>query len=230
MTITSSRGERAKLMALMSRNRAKRLIRAAQLGNVKQLKSLLESGIDPDSVEERGSPPLHWATQEGHTETVELLSEAGANVNREDASGFTPLMVAVGLGHLAVVRRLIACGANVNQRCAAHKGGTPLHSACAANRLRIAKELISAGARVNAVDLAGRTPLYFAVMYGHKKIIKLLIDAGATVDFDTRDSEEHKTILELAAETNSPTIIELMKSAKRPSRKKKGPTSDGHMR
>lgn len=196
----------------MHKRTSAHLLEAAQKGNIEELSSLLGNGVSLNVRDDKGWSPLHWATQQGKREAVELLINAGATVDTFDAEGFSPLMLAVGDGRLGLVRLLIAHGANPNQKCKAHKNGTPLHLACAWNRLRVSRELVNSGADVNAVDLAGRSPLFFAVMYGHKQIIKLLIDHGAVVDLDKKDTEENKTILDLAIETNDLSIIDLLKS------------------
>lgn len=192
---------------------AAKLIEAVQSGDMKQLMSLLNKGVDPNLREDHGWTPLHWAAQEGNDRVVKSLIRAGAIVDALDNQGFSALILAIGEGHAGTVCLLIANGANVNQKCEAHQSGTPLHHACAWNRLEIAKILISYGADVNAVDSAGRTPLYFAVMYGAKQIIKLLITHEAIVDSDKRDSEENKTILDLALDAKDTSIIDLLKSA-----------------
>jgi len=47
-------------------------------------------------------------------------------------------------------------------------------------------------------------------MYGHKLVVTILLENGAIVDLTKTDTEEHKTILELANEINDPELMKLL--------------------
>ncbi|HEY3625069.1 MAG TPA: ankyrin repeat domain-containing protein [Terracidiphilus sp.] len=69
----------------MTDNSLNKLIAAAQLGIVEDLKAILRS--DPHLVRERdetGATALHYAAFGGHRDAVRLLVEAGADINSAD--------------------------------------------------------------------------------------------------------------------------------------------------
>src|SRR5947199_8178597 len=76
----------------MTDNPLNKLMAAAQLGNVEDLKFILHS--HPDLVsepDETGATALHYAAFGGHRDAVRLLVGAGADVNATDAQfGATP--------------------------------------------------------------------------------------------------------------------------------------------
>jgi len=90
------------------------------------VRMLLEAGAIPDSADNDGITPLHWAAGKGLTNIVRLLIEAGANVNARDSSLYTPIHQAVSSSssHLEVARMLCEAGADPNSRSI--HGETPL--------------------------------------------------------------------------------------------------------
>src|SRR5579859_5358862 len=62
-----------------------RLHRAAQSGDVRQIKALLEEGLAINAFDDDLSrTPLHYAAIEGHIDAVRYLLEAGADVNAHE--------------------------------------------------------------------------------------------------------------------------------------------------
>lgn len=64
---------------------------ACGVGNLSNVKSLLESEIEVDAQDSEGYTSLHIAAGYVNTETVETLLEAGANPEEEDDSGRSTL-------------------------------------------------------------------------------------------------------------------------------------------
>jgi len=85
------------------------LTRAAELGDVARIRSLLQSGSDPDENGAHGWPPLLWPVRDGHLEAIRLLAKAGADPDLPDGgtNGWTPLLHASHKGQLSSIRALL---------------------------------------------------------------------------------------------------------------------------
>jgi cytohesin len=90
-------------------------MRAAAIGNVVQIESLLAHGTSPNAVNEADSQtPLMWAAKNGHPTAVQALLRHGADPNRMDKEQRSALMYAAEFGHEQTVRILLEHGADPN--------------------------------------------------------------------------------------------------------------------
>ncbi|EAX87442.1 hypothetical protein TVAG_375450 [Trichomonas vaginalis G3] len=199
---------------------------ASFTGNLKLVKSLIESGCDKHAKCFYGYTPLICASRKNNLEVVKYLISAGANKDLKDNDGRTPLIHASWNGHLEVVKYLISVGANkevmgtysrdtaffygtshleivkyfisIGEDKEARNGfgGTPLIWATISGRLEVVKYLISIGANKDAKDNEGNTPLINASLYGHLEVVKYLISAGANKEAKRSDG---KTALSVAS-------------------------------
>jgi hypothetical protein len=129
---------------------------AASVGDVQEIRCMLDHGADVDSRESKaGSTALHIAAGNGQVEVMTLLLSRGADINARTLSGATPLHWAVKGMEPAAVKLLVARGANVNVRDAS--SWTPLHCAASSGAAEIVRLLVSAGADVSARDDHGWT-------------------------------------------------------------------------
>jgi ankyrin repeat protein len=87
------------------------LVRAAQAGDVSQVRLLLRLGVDPNTRADDDGAALMAAASVGKSDVVAVLLSAGAKPNAQTSSGDTPLMWAAVNGHTAVVKQLLAAGA-----------------------------------------------------------------------------------------------------------------------
>src|SRR5437879_5125415 len=93
------------------------LHRAARTGNLEQLRSLLDRGVNVNAADARGGTALHDAAWAGEAGIVSLLLSHGADVNaRHSEAGSTPLHYAITTNHLQVAELLIAQGADVQAK------------------------------------------------------------------------------------------------------------------
>jgi len=87
------------------------LIEFAQEGDVGEVKSLIESGVNVNLRDDFGRTILTYASEEGQIEVVKVLLEAGVDVNARADSGLTALRYALLTGQLEMVEFLLEVGA-----------------------------------------------------------------------------------------------------------------------
>lgn len=74
------------------------LIRAAEKGDVKQLRELLEDGADINAADKNGWTALMRAVKGHHLKTTADLITAGADLHAETRNGWNVLSIAVKTG------------------------------------------------------------------------------------------------------------------------------------
>jgi ankyrin repeat protein len=137
---------------------------------------LLERGMDPNTVNEKGEPALLTAAREGSPAVVKALLRARVKINVKNGYGDTAIMVAALGGHLAVVKLLREAGAEIN-----HPGWTALQYAAINGHDAVIEYLLSSGADLALVAPNGVTPLMLAVHANKADTVKLLIGYGFDV-------------------------------------------------
>ena len=120
------------------------LARAAHLGDIAAIRTLIAGGADPNAFDASGQAALHWAARGGHRlgphhcrgeatgrpDVITALVDGGADLNTTDrrgaipggSSGWTPLHVALHHEQFATAARMLERGANPNIR--SHQGRT----------------------------------------------------------------------------------------------------------
>jgi len=188
------------------------LHKAAGLGDVERIKSLLAAGADVNGLH-CGMTPLHFACggSAGHS-AIEELIRAGADVNARMPDGRTPLHLVIACGpdreSVKMSTMLVAAGADVN--AANDDGDTPLHLACDSGWRETAALLIGAGAKLDVKNKEGRTPLHLASSSGEVKIVEVLL--GAKADVEARDSNGWSA-LAMATWAGHPEVASLLEDA-----------------
>lgn len=221
-------------MGLFKKKPEKEFLKAADKGNLDEMRALLDSYPENDFLNAKdfveGDAALHLASRNGHLEVVEFLLSMGAEVNLQNNFSCTPLSLAVSHGHLEIVKLLIRHGSDVNERD--NLGASPLLLAVMVlpfldekgndvsgnysvrilgddrYRKEIIKLLIEEGADVNAANEEGEAPLWTASLHGDMEIIELLIKKGA--DVNTCDNKFRITPLHMVAELGQIEIVELL--------------------
>ena len=105
-----------------SQTSVSKIFEAVKKNELKEVKSLLEKGADPNSIDEDGDHLLMYAGMYSSVECMQLLIEKGSNVNAKNKIDETALMWSVH--DLAKMKLLIQHGADVNAK--AKTGNTPL--------------------------------------------------------------------------------------------------------
>lgn len=135
-------------------------------GNRAALNAALAEGADPNTADDYGWTPLHFAALVARLIQdpilVSDLVTAGADPDaRDHGGGMTPLDNAVLYhGGVAVVEALLAAGAEPGRTGARrdNDGHTPLHHAAMAPDSAVIASLVAAGASVDVDDLEGNKP------------------------------------------------------------------------
>jgi ankyrin repeat protein len=181
-------------------------VKAAKFDDVSTVKALINQGVSPNTVDEKGNPMLVLAIKDHSYMVIDLLlSSKGMDVDLSNKQGETPLMLASINGEIPIVKALIL----KNKAQIDHIGWTPLHYACAKGHLDVASFLITNGANVNSLSLGGTTPLMMAVQSGNELLVKLLLDKGA--DLKLRNAEGISAI-DIADIYNKPAISDGLRS------------------
>ncbi len=172
------------------------LHKAAEEGDLGQVRALVTSGADVNAQTTGDWTALHYAAREGHKEIVAMLLDHGANVNARDTGGDRPLDVAIWAEHPDLAEFFIARGADI--KVEDRSGETPLHEAAEEGYGHITELLLAHGARVDARTAWDRTALHCAARSGHVQVARLLVEAGADINAKCID---HKTPLHYAVES-----------------------------
>ena len=86
--------------------------KAAQNGNLNQVKALLNQGVPVNTRDYDRSTPLHNAVISGKLNLVRELLRRGAYVNSHGPHGWTPIHMAAIWNHFNIVKELLKAGAN----------------------------------------------------------------------------------------------------------------------
>lgn len=190
------------------------LLDAASRNDLDEVREMLNSGINPDLVNEDGLTALHQCCIDDFVEIVQCLLDAGANVNACDSELWTPLHAAATCGHTGLVQLLIQAGADL---LAVNADGNMPYDICEdeatlellemvmaeqgitqdrIDECRGAKEaamladiqaLVQSGADLNAQDDNGATLLHIVSANGYMSVAELLLENKAQVDVKDSD-------------------------------------------
>lgn len=162
------------------------LLKAAEKGNLPQIKDALAKGADINAVNENKWTALMYAIQWDNLNLAQFLLSQGANPNLKDMYEATPLMITcMSARSEPMIKLLVESGADVNAKNMYN--WTPLHF-CAdggtgESFVRNIKLLLDKGADINALTDTGETPLLKAVHFpSNLEIVTLLLKRGADVN------------------------------------------------
>lgn len=136
------------------------LLVAIKSGDHVQVKSLLDSGIDPNTISSNGNRPLYTAVLKGDAAIAKILIDGNADINAIKRTGNASeslLHLAVIRNKLEIVELLISEGVDIDPTN--DRGFTPLNLASARSDVSILKALVEASAKVNTVSDSGISPL-----------------------------------------------------------------------
>jgi len=171
---TKALGNKTRSMALadMTEQLSQKLVKAAESGNITDVKSLIDQGADVNFKHTSGDTPLHIAIRAGNVPVAKQLIFKGALTNAANSNGETPLLLAVMHDHAGLARYLHEeheAALNVKDS----KGWTLLHHVAHNGNMALARYLAerSAGG-FNKRNADGHTPLELAQRAGNKDLVK----------------------------------------------------------
>ncbi|HJZ24341.1 MAG TPA: ankyrin repeat domain-containing protein [Candidatus Babeliales bacterium] len=157
------------------------LFEAVYKGDIKQVKSLIESGTNPNITftnnDKDEITSLHIAVDRNHIEIATLLLEYEANVDGIDVdqeekneNQATPLHIAVGNNNIKMATLLIKYGAHINL-CNEIDSDTPLDMAAKQDNADMVKCLLCA----DGIDIDCQRPLIDIIEQGLSETMKCLL-------------------------------------------------------
>lgn len=90
-----------------------RLLKAVSTHNTEEVRRLLESGVNSNTVDTEKRSGLHIACSKGYADIVELLLRHGADPNQRDMIKNTPLHLAACVHNYHIISMLINAKADV---------------------------------------------------------------------------------------------------------------------
>lgn len=155
---------------------------AAEGGNDRIVKILIEYKANVETRDRIDSRPLHLAARHGHLGVVTTLIDKKASINVKTSPQFayTPLHFAAQNGHLDIVGVLLDKNAEIN--CKTTMGFTPLHLASQKGYVDIVESLLNKKADVNIETSKKYTALHFAAKNDYLPIVDLLLKRDANVN------------------------------------------------
>jgi ankyrin repeat protein len=147
------------------------LVSAAELGDLKALRRLLDSGISPESRKGQWSA-LNRAVVFGQVEAVEALLNAGANINAHNPRIGSAVYLAATARRDELLARLLDRGAEPN--VTPDWGLTPLMVGALQGNLAAISLLLEHGADPARRNPAGRSALDLARDAGHAEAARAI--------------------------------------------------------
>jgi ankyrin repeat protein len=169
------------------------------------VKTLLNLGVDPNSVDPNGDPILYIAARAGNAATVDVLLATKVKVDARTRYGDTPLMGAALAGQLEIAKRLRAKGAELD-----YPGWTPLIYASTGGHDAVVTFLLDQGANINAESANGTTALMMAAREGKGRTVDLLVKRGADVN---HRNENNVSALDWAKRGNETEMVAVLRRA-----------------
>jgi uncharacterized protein len=167
------------------------LHRAAHLGDVEAIRSLVAEGADLEQRDGNGRTPAHVAAFASNDAALEALAAAGSDMNTLDNQVYDVLTIAAVANDPEMVSLALRLG-NRPDLITSVYDGTALIAAAHLGHQEVVRRLIAGGAPLDHVNNLGWTALIEAVILGdggpdHIETVRALVKAGADRTITDRD-------------------------------------------
>ncbi|ULH18332.1 ankyrin repeat domain-containing protein (plasmid) [Deinococcus sp. KNUC1210] len=167
------------------------LLRAAETGDLKNVRALLAAGASANARDGRGRTALTWAAQGDHVAVARALIAADADPDPQDDQRNNALLITGETGSVAMLREVLK--ARPDLTLTNRFGGTALIPAADRGHLAYVREMLrTTKINVNHVNNLGWTALLEAVILGdgdpiHTEIVRELLSHDADRRIADRD-------------------------------------------
>ncbi|MDA0345834.1 MAG: ankyrin repeat domain-containing protein [Verrucomicrobia bacterium] len=148
-------------------------VQAALEGHTATVQQALDTGTNPNQLDENGRNMLMVASFNGHKDIMEMLIKAGTTIDTQDVAGRTALMFASTGKDMDTISLLLKHGAKVNL-VDREEHWSPLMFAAAEGNIEVVQLLLDNGADITHVDIDGESSELFARNNGHTDVADLL--------------------------------------------------------
>ncbi|XP_019364821.1 PREDICTED: ankyrin repeat and SOCS box protein 15 [Gavialis gangeticus] len=157
---------------------------AAKAGLVKNVRTLLEKGVWPNTTNNKGETPLLIAVRRGSFEMVSTLIKHNCSIHQPCAKRWSAMHEAAKQDRKDIVSLLLKNGGNVNLKDG--YGVTPLGVAAEYGHCDVLEHLIHRGGDVHAVADDGASIMFEAAGGGNPDCIALLLEYGGSGNVPNR--------------------------------------------
>ncbi|MDD2599329.1 MAG: ankyrin repeat domain-containing protein [Kiritimatiellae bacterium] len=171
------------------------------IDDIEGVRAFIIRGIEINSFDQTGWPPIMIASKYGAVNVMQLLLEGGANENATNATGATPLQFAAKYGEIKAAELLLKHGALVNLQAAKNKR-TALTMAARYNHPELISLLLECGANVDIPDQYDQTALYMAAAGDFVETARILLEHGASPDVIAANGLTPRSVAEINGRFN----------------------------
>ena len=162
------------------------MIKAAEIGNIDEIRSLLEKNANIEAVDEVGRTPLLLAASHHDLTLAQFLLDNGAKIDQRSKCGWHCLHYASSKGYINVLQFFLDKGCDIDSKD--EEGWTPLLVAMQYNQREAIDFLLNQGANINEQTKYGWKAPHIAVWTANMSLLQFLLETK-NIDKDIVDGD-----------------------------------------